>query len=117
PQDSRNPRSVVECGCPLPLSSAEKNVPTRGRPCRQFILQAGIVIVAGLFLMGCKSPQPSAALKRFEFSKPQMGTLVRITLYAADEPTARTAADAAFRRVARLEDIMSDYQADSELMR
>lgn len=46
-----------------------------------------------------------------------MGTLFTITLYAPDETTAKTAADAAFARVAELDAIMSDYQADSELMR
>ena len=46
-----------------------------------------------------------------------MGTLFKITLYAPDKTTAETAAEAAFRRIATLDDIMSDYQADSELMR
>ncbi len=46
-----------------------------------------------------------------------MGTLFRITLYAPDESGAQAAAQSAFRRVADLEQIMSDYQADSELMR
>ena len=46
-----------------------------------------------------------------------MGTLFAINLYAADRADAQAAADAAFRRVDALEDIMSDYQADSELMR
>src|SRR5207245_3943277 len=39
------------------------------------------------------------------------------SLYASDQPTASTAAQAAFRRIAELDNIMSDYQADSELMR
>jgi thiamine biosynthesis lipoprotein len=46
-----------------------------------------------------------------------MGTLFKITLYAPDQSTAQSAAEAAFRRVAALDDTMSDYQADSELMR
>jgi thiamine biosynthesis lipoprotein len=46
-----------------------------------------------------------------------MGTLFKITLYSTDESAAKTAAKAAFARVAALDDIMSDYQADSELMR
>ena len=45
-----------------------------------------------------------------------MGTLFTINLYAPDQNSAEAAADAAFRRVDALEDIMSDYQADSELM-
>lgn len=46
-----------------------------------------------------------------------MGTLFALTLYAPDAPAANAAADAAFKRIDALEDIMSDYQADSELMR
>jgi thiamine biosynthesis lipoprotein len=46
-----------------------------------------------------------------------MGTRFRIVLYAADEATARTAAAAAFRRIAELDGIMTDYRATSELMR
>jgi thiamine biosynthesis lipoprotein len=46
-----------------------------------------------------------------------MGTLFSIKLYASDRTSAETAARAAFTRIAALEDIMSDYQADSELMR
>jgi thiamine biosynthesis lipoprotein len=46
-----------------------------------------------------------------------MGTLITITLYAPELPGAKAAAAAAFQRIDALEDIMSDYQADSELMR
>ena len=46
-----------------------------------------------------------------------MGTLITITLYAPDLATAREAAGAAFQRIENLEDILSDYQADSELLR
>jgi thiamine biosynthesis lipoprotein len=46
-----------------------------------------------------------------------MGTLIHITLYAPDAAGADAAADGAFHRIAVLEDIMSDYEADSELMR
>ncbi len=38
-------------------------------------------------------------------------------VYVPDEPTGRIACKAAFDRVADLEDIMSDYRRDSELMR
>jgi thiamine biosynthesis lipoprotein len=46
-----------------------------------------------------------------------MGTLFTITLYVTNETSAEAAADAAFHRVAALDEIMSDYRADSELMR
>ncbi len=44
-----------------------------------------------------------------------MGTQFTIVLYAMDSRVASEAATAAFQRIAALEDIMSDYQADSEL--
>ena len=46
-----------------------------------------------------------------------MGTLVRITLYAADEGSARRAFRAAFDRIGRLDEILSDYRPGSELNR
>jgi thiamine biosynthesis lipoprotein len=55
-------------------------------------------------------------LERFEFSQPHMGTLFRIVLYAPDAATAVAASNAAFERIAALDDIMSDYKPASELM-
>ncbi|MEP6756911.1 MAG: FAD:protein FMN transferase [Chthonomonadales bacterium] len=55
-------------------------------------------------------------LKRFEFKQYHMGVDVRIVLYAATEDKAVSAASAAFERFAQLDDIMSDYRANSELM-
>ena len=46
-----------------------------------------------------------------------MGTLFRIVLYTADEAAAKQASQAAFKRVADLNRIMSDYLPESELMR
>ncbi|HEY0550080.1 MAG TPA: FAD:protein FMN transferase [Verrucomicrobiae bacterium] len=46
-----------------------------------------------------------------------MGTPFRIVLYAMDKPAADTAADAAFARIKQLNDILSDYDTDSELSR
>jgi thiamine biosynthesis lipoprotein len=57
------------------------------------------------------------AQERREFRELHMGVEVRIVLYAADEPQARSAARAAFARIAELEDIMSDYRSESELRR
>jgi thiamine biosynthesis lipoprotein len=54
---------------------------------------------------------------RREFTEVHMGMPVRIVLHAPDDATAIAAASTAFRRVARLEDIFSDYRADSELRR
>src|SRR3954453_564360 len=57
------------------------------------------------------------APQRYAYSEPHMGTLFKVVLYAPDEATAKKAAQAAFARVAELNRIMSDYLADSELMR
>ena len=46
-----------------------------------------------------------------------MGTMFRIEMYAADKLGASKAAEAAFARAEELEQIMSDYRSDSELMR
>ena len=56
-------------------------------------------------------------LERFEAAEPHMGTLVRITLYAPDASTAQEAFAAAFARVRQLDETLSDYKPDSELMR
>jgi thiamine biosynthesis lipoprotein len=60
---------------------------------------------------------PRTDLQRFEAVEPHMGTLVRITLYAAGEPAATAAFRAAFDRIRALDRILSDYQPDSELNR
>ena len=59
----------------------------------------------------------AAPLERFEFSQPQMGTIVRIVLYARDLPSAKHAADAAFARIAALDETLSDYRDTSEVTR
>jgi FAD:protein FMN transferase len=75
------------------------------------------LLAALLLLAGCRSVPPEKPLERFAFSHPAMGTLISITLYAPDSAAAKAAAAAAFQRIDALEDILSDYQADSELLR
>lgn len=70
-----------------------------------------------LLFSGCAAPQKQPLLDRFEFIQPQMGVPFRIVLYATDRPTAESAAHAAFARISELNDIMSDYDTDSELNR
>lgn len=67
-------------------------------------------------VVGCRSV-PTVPLSRFEFQQPHMGTLFTITLYATNEATASNAANAAFGRVAALNQMMTDYDPESELMR
>jgi FAD:protein FMN transferase len=57
------------------------------------------------------------AFTRIEMTEPQMGTQMRLVVYADDKARARTAMRAAFDRVADLNHTLSDYQPTSELMR
>src|SRR5689334_2512756 len=56
-------------------------------------------------------------MKRYEYSLPRMGTLFRVEMYANSPSQASKAAEAAFARAEELEQVMSDYRADSELTR
>jgi thiamine biosynthesis lipoprotein len=55
--------------------------------------------------------------RRFTFSEAHMGTIFRIVLYAPDATTAEKASRDAFDRVTALDNTMSDYKPESELMR
>lgn len=74
---------------------------------------------APAYLLWAAALQVSAgepALTRFEFVQPHMGTRFRMVVYAPDAATASRASDAAFERIARLDDTMTDYRPSSELM-
>ena len=65
-------------------------------------------------LSGCaKGP----SIERFEFTRLCMGVQTRIVLYGPDQEKADDAARVAFDEIDRLEQVMSDYRPDSELMR
>ena len=67
---------------------------------------------------GCTGvPKQTAPLVRYEYQRPEMGVPFRIVLYSDKQATAERAAEAAFQRVQQLNDIMSDYDPDSELSR
>ena len=81
------------------------------------------VLTTSLLLLAataCRSPEcrvdAPENLQRFAFTSPHMGTLFTITLYATNKMSAEASADAAFHRIEALDEIMSDYRADSELM-
>jgi len=59
--------------------------------------------------------QAHAAARRHEYTQVHMGLPVRLVFHAAGDADARRAAEAAFARIARLDAVMSDYRADSEL--
>jgi thiamine biosynthesis lipoprotein len=60
---------------------------------------------------------PDPVLERYEYQQIQMGVPFKLALYAADEPSANRAAEAAFRRVRALNATLSDYDPDSETRR
>lgn len=75
----------------------------------------GLLASVGLLSLAPAAVAPD--LERHEFSQPHMGTTARLVLYAPSEDAARTAADAAFARIAALDATLSDYRPDSELLR
>jgi thiamine biosynthesis lipoprotein len=72
-----------------------------------------IGMICGVLLAGWSLD--GSELKRFVFVEKQMGADFRIVLYAEEEEGARSAATAAFKEVQRLNEILSDYEAESEL--
>ena len=84
-------------------------------PRSRFFSQASVALAITLF-SSCGNCS-AQSLQRFEFSSAHMGTRFFITLFAPEQKLADAAAEAAFQRVAKLDDTMSDYKADSELVR
>jgi len=85
---------------------------------RLLLALAMLNIATGQVLQSQSTSQPGRqSSRRFTFSEAHMGTIFRIVLYAPDATTAGKASRAAFDRVAGLDDAMSDYKPDSELMR
>src|SRR5580704_11800658 len=89
----------------------------RGWPRGCFVFACAAIPL--LLASGCSSVtrKEAEALSRFAFNEPHMGTIFSITLYAPDADAATAAAEAAFRRVAKLDRMMTDYDTNSELMR
>jgi thiamine biosynthesis lipoprotein len=85
---------------------------------RWIVLKSFWLLLAGWLSAGCAtSGRGLAPLERFEFAQPQMGVPFRIVLYATNTSEADTAARAAFARISQLNDLLSDYDTDSELSR
>src|SRR5260370_36257318 len=68
-------------------------------------------------ILALATPSCVSTLQRFEYQQPQMGVPFRIVLYAPDPTAASSASAASFQRIKQLNDMMSDYDADSELSR
>lgn len=89
----------------------------RAERLRHPLLPWAITLLSAV-LAGCAGPRPGAEpLARWEFAQPQMGLPFRIVVYADDDAKARAGAEAAFARIAALNDLLSDYDTDSELNR
>ena len=71
-------------------------------------------LLPAMLLFTSVTAAPTGADQRFEFRRRQMGSLVRIVLYAPEQ-AAQTAAATAFKRIRDLDLIFSDYRQDSEL--
>src|SRR6266496_4206460 len=81
-----------------------------------FLRLRPLLLCLAFVAASCVSPERgNVGLARYEYQQPQMGLPFRIVLYAPDETTAKVNADAAFKRIAQLNDILSDYEVDSEV--
>jgi thiamine biosynthesis lipoprotein len=75
------------------------------------------IFIILIFLPGRIYSQSDEKLQRYEFSHKSMGTIFRIICYTDREDMARQKSVEAFKRIDRLNYIMSDYLPDSELNR
>ncbi len=71
-----------------------------------------------LLVAGCVSTrQETQSPSRYEFQQAEMGVPFRIVVYAGSKNAAEGAAAAAFARIKQINDVMTDYDSDSELSR
>jgi thiamine biosynthesis lipoprotein len=75
-----------------------------------------LIIFICLVCLSCVSTHsPEPTLTRYQYERPEMGIPFRLVFFAVDKVNADAAAEAAFARVKQLNDIMSDYDPESEL--
>lgn len=79
------------------------------------------VVIAFVLLgtPGCRRLESQAhpPLQRFAYAELHMASIFRVVLHAPDRKTADRAAEAVYHRIDALENIMTDYDPQSELMR
>src|ERR1017187_1462899 len=83
-------------------------------------MPAAVLWLMGPILAGAgpeKGSAPEKRLVRFEFEETHMASPFKIVLYSTDRATARRASRAAYDRIAVLNQILSDYDPESELSR
>lgn len=82
-----------------------------------FMIRAFYLLLLLSIFVNLRPVCAQARWQRYEYSRPQMGTLFRVVLYAPNETRAQQAAAAALDRVDTLNYIFSDYNPNSELSR
>ena len=76
------------------------------------------VLVAAILAILWSGFAPAADTRsRFEESQPHMGTVARIVIYAPSAEAAAAATRSGFERIRELDNVLSDYKAESELTR
>ena len=93
----------------------QRNLKPGGPPCATATFFLALTLCTLSLLTACRTADLTPRLQRFQYTSPHMGTTFSITLYAERKSQASEAARNAFARVAALEDVLSDYMADSEL--
>lgn len=78
----------------------------------------GRLMIVWLLGVGVPAAPPGKpALERFQFTRTEMAVPIKLVFYAPDSSVATRAAEAAFARIHQLNDILSDYDPESELRR
>ena len=77
----------------------------------------GVILAATILFPSIQFAHAAGKLSRFEESRPHMGTVARIVVYARSSTSAAAATRMAFERIRELDSILSDYKAESELNR
>ena len=94
---------------------ANQSKQSRMKSCRRrgyLLLLLLLISITGSAVVNAWGAEDPA---RFEYQRPEMGMAFRIVLYASTHELGGRAADAAFARIKQLNDIMSDYDEESEL--
>ena len=73
------------------------------------MVRMGVMLVVALQVVGCTAAS-EASFRRFEYARLRMGTEARITIWSTQpEADVEAAADAAFERIAGIEEATSDW--------
>ena len=109
--------SLLPCSCVSPNMASDHNM---GFSTPSNILQKGVgrlplKHLALLMLLSIASSLYAQPLDRFEFSRPLMGTLFNVVVYAPDSALASRASLAAFSRIDTLNQHFSDFLTNSEI--